>query len=80
MKWAGRSLAGAHTDRSARTVGLASSGRLLTHGDHRIGPFAPRARTQRGAPVLPVISERRRRTKQKTSSNNLVQSTFDHRA
>jgi hypothetical protein len=79
MKWAGRSLAGAHTDRSARTVGLASSGRLSTHGDHRIGPFAPRARTQRGAPVLPVISERRSRKKQKTS-NNLVQSTFDHRA
>jgi hypothetical protein len=80
MKWAGRSLAGAHTDRSARTVGLASSGRLSTHGDHRIGPFAPRARTQRGAPVLPVISERRSRKKQKTNSNNLVQSTFDHRA
>ena len=80
MKWAGRSLAGAHTDRSARTVGLASSGLLSTHGDHRIGPFAPRARTQRGAPVLPVISERRSRKKQKTSSNNLVQSTFDHRA
>ena len=79
MKWAGRSLAGAHTDRSARTVSLASSGRLSTHGDHRIGPFTPRARTQRGAPVLPVISEGRSR-KQKTSSNNLVQSTFDHRA